>query len=158
MEDTRDRLLGEFHDEEARREYADEFLDAAVALQIKTLRQQRDWTQQDLASRAGMKQSRISVMEQVDYSSWSVKTLRRLAAAFDLALVVRFESFGNLLGDITSLGRATLERPSFADDPVFHPETAVTSTVVDMTKHDRFRANKLASTSAGNTGEGKAHG
>lgn len=120
MESTRQRLLDEFHDPEARREYAEDFLDSSIAFQIKALRQQHDWTQQDLADRAEMKQSRISAMEQVDYSRWSLKTLRRLAEAFDLALVVRFESFGALLDDIVGLSRKSLERPSFDDDPVFH--------------------------------------
>jgi hypothetical protein len=42
-----------------------------------------------------------------------------LAEAFDLALTVNFESFGTFLDEAASLGRDALERPSFADDPVF---------------------------------------
>lgn len=122
-EARRKELLEEFQDKEARTEYADEFLDASVALQIKTLRQSRDWTQQQLAELAGMKQSRISTMEKVDYASWSIKTLRRLARAFDLPLVVRFESWGNLFEDIIRLNRSSLERPTFENDPVFRPKT-----------------------------------
>jgi transcriptional regulator with XRE-family HTH domain len=104
---------------EVRAHYADMLLDSMVALQIKTLRQQRPWTQKELAGRAGMKQSRISAMERTDYSSWSIRTLKRLAKAFDLRLRVTFESFGSLLDDYTQLGRAKLERPSFPDDPAF---------------------------------------
>ncbi len=130
MDDIRERLLEEFRDPEARREYADEFLDASIALQIKTLRQQRELTQAQLAELAGMKQSRISTMEKVDYSSLSVRTLRRLAEAFDLPLVIRFESWGNLLRGATRLGRQDLERPDFADDPEFREESNVLAFVI----------------------------
>jgi len=66
-----------------------------------------------------MKQSRISAIEDVDYSSWSVETLRRLAEAFDLVLRVEFNSFGELLEEVDNLSREALERPSFNDDEVF---------------------------------------
>lgn len=120
MTTKKEALREEFKDPEARRDYAEIFLDSSIALQIKALRLQRGWSQEVLAEKAGMKQSRISAMEQADYSGWSLRTLRRLAAAFDLALVVRFESFGTLLDDVTSMSREGLERPSFADDPAFH--------------------------------------
>lgn len=119
MNPTREALRQEFHDPEARRDYADIFLDSSIALQIKALRLQRGWSQEELAERVGMKQSRISAMEQASYSSWSLSTLRRLAKAFDLALVVRFESFGNFLNEVTSASKSDLERPSFSEDPAF---------------------------------------
>lgn len=122
MDAVRAALKQEFRDPEARRDYAEEFLNSYIALQIKTLRLQRGWSQKELAERAGMKQSRISAMEQADYSGWSVGTLRRLAEAFDLALVVRFESYGTFLEDATSVSRPALERPSFPDDPAFKEE------------------------------------
>lgn len=121
MTSKREVLSAEFHDPEARRDYAELFGDSSIALQIKVLRLQRGLSQKELAERTGMKQSRISAMEQADYSSWSIKTLRRLAEAFDLALVVRFESFGVLLDSALSSTRKSLERPSFKDDPAFHP-------------------------------------
>lgn len=118
--DIKESLRRELTDDpDARTDHAEMLLDSTVALQIKTLRQQRGWTQRQLADRAGMKQSRISAMERTDYSSWSLSTLRRLAGAFDLRLRVTFEGFGSLLDDYTRLGREDLERPSFCDDPAF---------------------------------------
>jgi transcriptional regulator with XRE-family HTH domain len=122
---AREALRDEFQDPEARHDYADIFLNSSIALQIKALRLQRGWSQEALAERAGMKQSRISAMEQATYSGWSLSTLRRLAKAFDIALEVRFESFGTLLNDAASVSRDALERPSFNDDPAFKPEEAV---------------------------------
>jgi transcriptional regulator with XRE-family HTH domain len=121
---AKESLRGELQDPEARHDYADIFLNSAIALQIKALRLQRGWSQEMLAERAGMKQSRISAMEQATYTGWSLTTLRRLAKAFDLALVVRFESFGTFLNGATSVSRNALERPSFCDDPAFKSEEA----------------------------------
>lgn len=112
-------LREEFQDLEARRQYAADLLNAYIALQIKTLRQQRKWSQAQLARRAGKHQSQISEMESIDCSSWKVSELLKLAAAFDIALVVSFESFGDFLDDATHLGRPALERPSFKNDPAF---------------------------------------
>jgi transcriptional regulator with XRE-family HTH domain len=123
MNDIREFLGDDVKDAALRQEYAEEFLNSYIALQIKTLRQQRGWSQEELAARAGMKQSRISAMEQADYSSWSVRTLRRLAQAFDLALSVSFESFGKFFRENTVVARAALERPSFDEDRFFNAPT-----------------------------------
>jgi len=119
MDETREMLREEFREPEARHDYADMFLDSSIALQIKALRQQREWSQEKLAERSGLKQSQISAMEQVTFQSWTLRTLRKLARAFDLALTVRFESFGWLLDDTISGNRKKLERPSFEEDPAF---------------------------------------
>jgi transcriptional regulator with XRE-family HTH domain len=115
--DDRSFLLSEFGNREARREYAGHLLDAYIALQIKSLRLQRSWSQEEFARRAGMRQSQVSDMEQIDHSSWKVSTLRKLASALDLALVVRFEGFGRFLDEVLPVERKALERPSFPDDP-----------------------------------------
>jgi len=120
MSELRSNLKQEFQDKEYRQAYADESLNTYIATQIKVLREQRNLTQRRLAEMTGMAQPRIAVLEDVNYSSWSVNTLRRLAGAFDLRLSVRFEAFSSLIPEIESLGRVALERASFADDTWFH--------------------------------------
>ena len=114
-----ERMRRDFGDKEYRHAYADEFLNTKIATQIKVLREQRRWTQGQLAQAAEMRQARISVLEDVNYSSWSIRTLRRLAEAFDLRLNVSFEEFGTLWLDLRDLSRESLSRRSFADDPAF---------------------------------------
>jgi transcriptional regulator with XRE-family HTH domain len=128
-EDIREELREAFADPEYRHAYAASFLNTSIAAQIKALRDGREWTQEELGQHAGMRQESISRLENVNYSSWSISTLRRLAEAFDLALVVKFESFGNLLTDIIGLNREALLRPSFADDPAFRTEPSAHQTV-----------------------------
>jgi transcriptional regulator with XRE-family HTH domain len=107
-----------------RHAWAEAHLNSAIALQIKALREQRGWKQTQLAEHSEMAQSRISLLEDVNYSAWSINTLRRIAKAYDLRLKVSFEEFGSLerelAGDLSSL-----ERRPFTEDPKFNPELAV---------------------------------
>ena len=110
---------GKLADKEYREAYADSFLDTWIATQLRVLREQRDLTQAQLATLAGMQQSRISTMEDVNYSNWSIQTLKRLAHAFDVPLFVSWGTFGDLIGSMDRFSRPYLKRPSFKDDPAF---------------------------------------
>jgi transcriptional regulator with XRE-family HTH domain len=112
-------MLSEFHDPEVREIYCNEFLNTKIATQIKVLREQREWTQGQLAELAEMKQERISVLEDVNYESWTLNVLRRLARAFDLRLDVEFKEFASFPRDFLQFGRDTLERESFESDSFF---------------------------------------
>src|ERR1035437_1206065 len=100
MNDLRSNLRKEFLDEEFRNVYADESLNTHIATQIKVLREQQEMTQSELAGKTGMAQPRIAVLEDVNYSSWSIKTLSRLARAFGLRLSVSFETFSGLIPEL----------------------------------------------------------
>lgn len=119
MNELVERLKTEWSDKETRQVYCDEFLNASIGTQIKVLREERGLTQAQLAALADMKQPRIAALEDVNYSSWTINVLRRLAEAFDLALTVKFDSFGEKLRDIESFSGETFQRPSFEQDPVF---------------------------------------
>jgi len=121
MNELIESLRTEFHDEETRHIYAEDLLNSYIATQIKVLREKEGWTQSELAERAGMKQERISVLEDVNYSSWTASVLRRIAKAYDLRLSIKFESFGSYLDEFENFRREALLRPSFKDDPAFKP-------------------------------------
>ena len=65
------------------------FSNIRMAKQLRVLRERHHppLTQAQVAEKTEMKQSRISELENVDYSSWSVSTLRRFARAFGVRLV-----------------------------------------------------------------------
>jgi transcriptional regulator with XRE-family HTH domain len=140
MKDLRNNLINDFKDKEYRHGYVDEFLNASIATQIKVLREQRGWNQKELAKRTQMKQPRISVMENVNYASWNIKTLRRLAESFDLALRVSFEGFGDRLNDILRFGRDNLERDSFSEDPVFSTDDSEATLSGNMAVSESIKA------------------
>jgi len=145
ISDLANRVKKAFRNKEYRHAYVDEFLNVSIATQIKVLREQRNWTQAELGNRVDppMKQTRISIMENVNYSSFSINTLRKLAEAFDLTLRVSFESFGCRLKDIEQFSRVALERPSFEDDPAFVEReerkiTAATKAFPDVQERERI--------------------
>lgn len=72
-------------------------INIGIPFQIRALRKQREWDQKKLAHESGMLQPRISAMEKPGYGSLTLETLKRLAAAFDVALVVRFAPFSELV-------------------------------------------------------------
>lgn len=119
MSELTENIRQELKDRETRFIYDDDLLNTYIATQIRTLREQRDWTQQKLAEEAGMKQERISVLEDVNYSSWTAKVLRRLAQAFDLRLTIKFEEYNTFFKDFEGVKPESLKRRSFEDDPAF---------------------------------------
>jgi transcriptional regulator with XRE-family HTH domain len=129
------RLKIDLADKEFAHSYVDEFLNLMIATQLKVLREQRVLTQEQLAQLAGMKQERISVLENVNYSSWSINTLRKLAHALDVTLKVSFETFGSRLAEMKSITRQSLERISreaeLALAPPVSPGASISGVVVN---------------------------
>ena len=87
-----------------------------LPLQIRALRKQRNWTQPQLAAMAEMKQPRISSMEKPGATRFSLETLRRLAEAFDVALIVRFAPFGEFLDWSHRFSPDDFQVPSFEQE------------------------------------------
>lgn len=118
-------------DHEYRHAYADEILNLMVCTQIRVLREQQDMTQGQLARAIGTTQTAISRIENVDYSNWNIRTLKKIAKAFDLRLRITFENFGILWKDVSSLNRHTLERArNIEEDPEFSESKAEETTRV----------------------------
>lgn len=55
------------------------------------------WSQPELAKKLGTSQNAISRLEKPDYGKASLTTLKKLAAIYDVGLIVRFAPFGKLL-------------------------------------------------------------
>src|SRR5215204_4920633 len=93
----RQQIAASLQDKEYRDAFVAEHIDSGLAFQIRATRESRGWSQQELAQRAGMAQETISRLENPDYGKYTLTTLKRLAATFDMALVVRFAPFSELL-------------------------------------------------------------
>jgi transcriptional regulator with XRE-family HTH domain len=119
MGKIRDEVLAELHDPEYRHDYAQSFLDMTLARQIRAIRKQRGLSQADLAEALGTRQSAISMLEDEDYGSMTLSTLKELARAFDVYLDVRFTSFSRLADSVEHTSIDALEVPAFDNDPYF---------------------------------------
>jgi transcriptional regulator with XRE-family HTH domain len=112
------KLLEEIKDPEYRRGLVEAHAKDTIAFQVRQLRKVRGWEQRDLARELGNPklQPMISRYENPDYGRYSITTLLELAAAFDVALVVRFAPFSELVEwDLTSTSK-TLSPPRYAED------------------------------------------
>lgn len=111
-------LWQDLTDKEIRADYMSERISSDLAYQIFSLREQRGWTQEDLALRYGVSnsQSRISRLE-TSCDGVSLNTLKKLASAFDVALSVKFVPFSQLAIEATS-ERLDRPVPEFSRDSI----------------------------------------
>lgn len=93
---------------EYRHKFVNGFQDNKLSAHITAMREERDLRQEQLGEVVGMRQSQISRFEAGDYSSWTVRSLRRLAEAFDVALQIDFVSFDHALSLIKNASRSNL--------------------------------------------------
>ena len=87
----RSKLFAKLADKNYRNLFIKSQINRLIPYQLRGLRAKRQLTQAELAELAGTTQTVISRIENNGASNLSVKTLLKLAEAFDVALVVRFE-------------------------------------------------------------------
>ncbi len=72
-------------------------VDKGIAFQIRATRDRRELTQAALATATGMTQNNISRLEDESYGKQTLTSLKRIAEALDVALVVRFVPFSQYI-------------------------------------------------------------
>jgi transcriptional regulator with XRE-family HTH domain len=110
----------QIQDSLANKEYRDalavEHVNTTLAIQIRKMREARQWNQSALAERLSKHQETISQWENPDYGRYSISTLKELASAFDVALLVKFIPFSELVEDMVHLSPIRLCPPSFDEE------------------------------------------
>ncbi len=87
-----------------------------IPFQVRAMRDAGKWTQEKLGKEAEMPQTVISRLENSRDAKFTLKTLLRIAAAFDVALVVRFVPFSELIKWVNDLSHQKLCPPTFAEE------------------------------------------
>lgn len=86
----REQLTNLLRDPEFRHAFVADYVQEVLAAQIRAIRESREWRQEDLGRAAGgMTQPQVARLENPDYSGATIKSVIRLAQAFDLGLVVK---------------------------------------------------------------------
>src|SRR5205807_1878719 len=105
---------------QARARFVESHLNKGLSFQIRGLRDREGWNQQTLAEKLGSNQNAVSRLENPNYGRATITTLKKTAAAFDVALIVRFVPFSQLIDWVSGipfvdpgLNPDTLEVPSF---------------------------------------------
>ncbi|HEY93605.1 MAG TPA: helix-turn-helix transcriptional regulator [Dehalococcoidia bacterium] len=92
-----DKLWENLKEKDFRDQFIDAHVDEGIAFQIRSLRNKKEQTQPEFAQELGVKQPLVSAWENPNYGKYSLNTLKKLAKAFDVGLLVRFVSFHTLM-------------------------------------------------------------
>lgn len=123
----------------ASQEFRDSLTDAEIvnriSFQLKSMQEDRGWTQQELAERAGIAQPLISKYFG-GYERYSLQTLKKLASAFDVTLVVGFAPFSDLVDWIIGLTPEKIAVPPVDRDARLRAADRYDATVVVLNAGD----------------------
>jgi transcriptional regulator with XRE-family HTH domain len=108
---------------EVRARFVESHLNKAIAFQAESLREKKGWSQQELAEKLNSSQNAVYRLENPNYGKHTISTLRKVAAAFDVALIARFVPFSELVDWVSGTPRVdpgldpnTLDVPSFQSE------------------------------------------
>lgn len=82
---------------DARARLVESNLAKEIAYQIRATREAQDMTQAALAEATGMSQNNISRIENPDYGKHTSSSLKRIAEALDVAVIIRFVPFSQYI-------------------------------------------------------------
>jgi transcriptional regulator with XRE-family HTH domain len=117
MLDNKEQLNALLEDPTFRRAFLADYVQEILAAQIRAIREQRGWTQVQLGDAAhGMSQVQISRLENPDYSGASVNSLKRLAQALDIGLIIRYAPFSEFVDWVVNQSPERLVPPSFLEE------------------------------------------
>jgi transcriptional regulator with XRE-family HTH domain len=116
---TKEKLISKLKNKKYRDAFVATYIDQGIPFQIRALREQRHWSQEKLASEAGMKQEVISRFENLNNKSFTLKKLKQIAAGFDVGLIVRFVPISSIVKWVNNLPNTSLEVLSFEEEPYF---------------------------------------
>lgn len=117
----KEELIKNLEDKEYRKAFVESHINNSIAFQIRSMR--GNLKQEDFGKNIVLKhQSAISRIENPNYGKFTLKTLKEIAAAFDVALMVRFVPFGDLIKWDLNLSSRSLDVPNFDKDPYLKEE------------------------------------
>jgi len=142
----REQLWESLHDPELRKQLIDEHINVGIAFQIRSLRNRQNLTQAMLAEKLGgkKKQPLVAEWEDPNYGKYTLGTLKELAKAFDVGLLVRFVPFSTMVDWTIDLNKDVIAPPSFSEDQ-YHITTEMSSILKGTLDVD---ANKVNFTSS----------
>jgi transcriptional regulator with XRE-family HTH domain len=114
------KVFEKLQDQAYRSAFVASQINIGIPFQIRALLKSRpDWTQATLADRSGMLQPRISALMTPGRVRPNIETLRRIAEAFDVGLIVRFAPFSELVKWSDEFDPENFRVPSFSGDSGF---------------------------------------
>lgn len=111
-----DQIWESIQNRESRELFIDEHINVGIAFQINGIRRRQQLVQKKLAERLGITQPQISAWESPGYGKYTLQTLKDLAKAFDVGLLVRFVPFSKMIDWTINLTGETIAPASFPEE------------------------------------------
>jgi transcriptional regulator with XRE-family HTH domain len=116
MNSKQEQMWENLRDKDFREQFIDEHINVGIAFQIRSLRNRQNLKQSELAQLLGVKQPLVSSWENPNYGKYTLNTLKDLAKAFDVGLLVRFVPSSTLIDWTVGLTSAVIAPPSFNEE------------------------------------------
>ncbi len=126
MNSKQEQMWKNLSDKDFRKQFIDEHVNVGIAFQIRSLRNRQQLKQFELAQLMDVKQPLISSWENPNYGKYSLQTLKDLARAFDVGLLVRFVPFSTLVDWTINLTSDFIAPPSFSEEQTHFLTTIAT--------------------------------
>lgn len=100
-------------DKEMRDAYLEELTRARTAVQIKSIRNARGWSQAEFSLRLRKPQSNVHRLEDIEVARYTLTTLLEVASAYDCGLLIDFVPYEDFLRRTEDLGPENFRVPAF---------------------------------------------
>jgi transcriptional regulator with XRE-family HTH domain len=131
----REQIRQSLSDPGYRHQFVEEEINVGIAFQIRSLRNRQKLTQGNLADLMGGKQPLVSSWENPNYGKYTLGTLKDLAKAFDVGLLVRFVPFSTLVDWTVDLTSDAIAPPNFSEEEKYYVASSVSATS-NLTKNE----------------------
>ena len=117
MSSVGSQLLGNFKaSKEYRHAFVEEKVRTQLAIQIKSIREQREMSRPELAALMGKVPSWVFRLEDPNQAPPTISTLLQVAEAFDVDLDISFRRFSDLIDRIGRITPESFQVPSFEEE------------------------------------------
>jgi len=136
MNSKQEQMWENLRDKDFRKQFIDEHVNVGIAFQIRSLRNRQNLKQSELAQLLDVKQPLVSSWENPNYGKYTLNTLKDLAKAFDVGLLVRLVPFSTLIDWTVDLTSDVIAPPSFNEEEKLRVASPVlvTSSLIESTK------------------------
>lgn len=132
----RDALVKKLKDKEYRDAYVRSTLTHGLAHQIRVNRERRNLTQAELAQKCGKKTNQVSIsrLEDPAYGKFTLNSIFNIAAALDVAVVLKLVPYSKFLLEIADKSANGLFAKSFTDENLSARQAIITVTLDEMSQ------------------------